>query len=646
MTFGIIVAIVATLVLLLCSALVSGSEIAYFSLSPADLEELRSQKTRRSNWALQLLSRPKRLLATILIANNFINVGIIIISTYIMARLFDFGAHPYYDLLGLKVSAGVLAMFVQVGVVTFVILLLGEVIPKVYATRHGRSLAIFMALPLTMITTLFSPLSKLLVASTSMIDKRIKKKGGNISVNELSQALELTEDEGSHTEEQKILEGIVKFGSTDVKQIMTPRLDMIAFKETISYQEMMPQIIDSGFSRIPVYKEDLDDITGVLYTKDLLAHIDDDDVEWVKLLRQPMFVPENKKIDDLLKEFQEKKVHLAVVVDEYGGTSGIITLEDILEEIVGDIADEFDDEDLTYSKLDDRNYVFEGKTALVDIYRVLEIEGDEFEDVKGESDTLAGFVIEQAGKIPKKNEKVKFEGYTFTIEAADKRRVKLIKITIEENGHRHTDNENKDQKNGKGTVTAIIAFLFIMLGSCEEPTYIPKPEGYLRIDMPEKTYQAYSDDCPYTFELPTYAVVQDDGRDSATYCYKTLQFPQFNASVSITYKALDGSIDLGEYSMHSREKAYEHDIKARSIDESSFMNDSSRVFARLFHIEGDVAKNTVFYCTDSTNHFMHGELMFWATPNYDSLKPVIDFIREDIVHFIKELEWEQDSTFE
>lgn len=641
-TFGVITALVATAVLLICSALVSGSEIAFFSLSPANLEELENRKSRRSAKVLQLLKMPKKLLATILIANNFINVGIVIVSTYIMNGLLNFDPLATYRLFWLdifEVSALIMAMIVQVGVVTFIILLLGEVIPKVYATKHGLSLALLMAYPIAGLSTFFTPISKLLVASTSIIDKRIKRKGGNISVDELSHALELTDDESTHTEEQKILEGIVKFGNTDVKQIMTARLDVIALKESTGYQIAVQQIVDSGYSRIPVYKDDLDTITGILYIKDLLPYIDHENVNWVKLIRQPFFVPENKKIDDLLREFQEKKVHLAVVVDEYGGTSGIVSLEDILEEIVGDIADEFDDEELVYSKLDDDNFVFEGKIALNDIYRVLGIDGELFEEVKGEADTLAGFIIEQAGKIPKKNEKIKFDRYLFTIEAADKRRVKQIKLTIK-------PEEDSNKENGSGKVVATIALLLLLFAGCEEENYIPKPAGYMRVDVPDKNYTLVNDECPYYFEIPQYATVESNEKDSSTYCFKTINFPQFNAMVSITYKNLDGSIGLSEYSAHSREKAYEHDIKARSIDESSYYNDTTRVFARMFNIEGDVAKNTVFYCTDSLNHFMHGELMFWATPNYDSLQPILEFIRADIEHFIKTLKWETDIALE
>jgi len=288
-----------------------------------------------------------------------------------------------------------------------------------------------MAIPLLFLTKLLKPISLLLVASTQIIDKRAQNKGHDLSVNDLSNALELTNLENEDKDGQKILEGIVKFGNTDVKQIMRSRIDVTSLSETTSYDKILETIKETGFSRIPIYQDSFDNIKGVLYIKDLLPHLNEGiNFEWTKLLREVFFVPENKKIDDLLKEFQEKKIHLAIVVDEYGGTSGIVTLEDIIEEIVGDISDEFDDDDLVYSKLDDNNFVFEGKTALNDFYRILNIEGLEFEEAKGESDSLAGFILELTGNIPKKGTEIKFNNFLFTIEGVNKRRVSRIKTTL------------------------------------------------------------------------------------------------------------------------------------------------------------------------------------------------------------------------
>ena len=422
------------LVLLVLSALVSGSEVAFFSLSPSAREELRDATDSGSQRVIRLLELPeherasKWLLATILIANNFINIAIVLVSTFVM------------DTLSLDLSQGLEILMNVVGV-TFLIVLFGEVIPKVYATSYNKRLARFMSLPLLFIGRAFQPLSWVLIRSTNFVDKRFGQRGSNISVDELEHALELTQDEDRTSEEHKILEGIVNFGSKDVKQIMTSRMDIKAFTTDQTTHDIIEGILDYGYSRIPVYTKSLDEIEGILYIKDLLPHLQKEDVDWQALLRAPFFIPENKKIDDLLREFQEKKIHLAVVVDEYGGTSGLVTLEDVIEEIVGDITDEFDDDSLQYSKLDDNNYVFEGKTPLIDIYRILDIDGEPYEEAKGEADSIAGFMIEQAGKIPLKGERITFESLTFTVEAADKRRVKRIKITIQEVEEKENDME-------------------------------------------------------------------------------------------------------------------------------------------------------------------------------------------------------------
>lgn len=420
-----IIAMAVMIVLLGISALFSGSEVAFFSLQSIDLDEMDDGEDRNSRRVLTLLRLPdresasKRLLATILIANNFVNIAIILISTYIAERIFT----------GMSDGARIA---LNIGLVTFIIVFFGEVIPKVYATIYNRQLARSMSLPLQVTSRIFHIPATILMRSTNFLDRRMEKRRGsdNLSVNELEHALELTQDEERTDEQQKILSGIVSFGSTDVKQIMTSRLDIISVDLETPFSELLTTIRNSGFSRIPVSDTSLDEIVGVLYAKDLIPHLDNDMYSWKGLVRSPFFVPEMKKIDDLLQEFREKKIHMAVVVDEYGGTSGIVTLEDIIEEIVGEIADEFDEEDVHYSKLDEQNYVFEGKTPLIDVYRILDIDGGPFEETKGESDTLAGFVIEQSGKIPLKGERVSFLHYTFTVEAADRRKVKRIKLSI------------------------------------------------------------------------------------------------------------------------------------------------------------------------------------------------------------------------
>ncbi len=421
-------AIAVTLLLIACSALISGSEVAFFSLGPNQRSELETQKSNASDRILALLDNPQRLLATILITNNFVNIGIVIVSTFIVSETFNFEDYAAW-----------VAIAIQVGGITFLLLLFGEVIPKVYATANALPLCKFMSLPLEFLGKVFYPLSTILITSTNLINKKVKKRGTDYSVDELEHALELTKDEETTPDEEKILRGIVRFGGTDVKQIMTPRTEVVAFEQRTPFAELLAELLHQGFSRVPIYEDSLDQVKGILYLKDLLPHADAQNLQWLPLVRPPYFVPENKKLDDLMKEFQEKKVHMAIVVDEYGGTSGIVTLEDILEEIVGDITDEFDDEKIFYSKLDENNYVFEGKTPLVDLYKILDLDGENWEDAKGESDTLAGFILEQVGKIPLKNEKVKFENYILTIEAADKRRVKRVKLTVTEREEQKSD---------------------------------------------------------------------------------------------------------------------------------------------------------------------------------------------------------------
>ena len=419
-----IASIAVLLILLLFSALISGAEVAFFSLTPTDLEiESTSKASRKIKTVSLLLEKPKKLLATILVANNFLNIAIVL--------LFDSLGQVWFAGLN-QVYFGVNIRFVvEVGVVTFLILLFGEILPKIYASRNSLSFATFMALPLKVLDVIFTPLSSPMQAITVSIQEKFGKQKSNISVGQLSQALELTDQKETTTEEQKILQGIVTFGTTDTKQVMKNRMDIFALNQELPYQEILPLIIENGYSRIPVYKDNVDTISGILYVKDLIPHIDAKTLDWNSLIRAPYFVPENKKLDDLLNEFKKMKMHLAIVVDEYGGTSGLISLEDIIEEIVGEISDEFDDEDLIFSKLDENNYVFEGKTPLKDFYKVIGLEDfTVFEDQKGEAETLAGFLLEISKGFPKKNEVLTYHNYAFTIEAFENKRIKQIKLSI------------------------------------------------------------------------------------------------------------------------------------------------------------------------------------------------------------------------
>lgn len=410
--------------LLFCSALISGAEVALFGLSLTEINSIEEQKTPQGDILVKLLERPKKLLATILIANNAINIGIVLLFNSIGDTLFSNISKVLFNVVSLR-------FLLEVVVATFLILMFGEILPKVYANRNRLIFSHFMAYPLRFLDLVFTPISLPMRSGTIFLYNKLGKEKSSLSVDHLSQALELTSDGDTTKEEQKILEGIVSFGNTDTKQVMRPRIDIFSLNDQMKFLEVLEEIKKNGYSRIPVFSENIDNVMGVLYVKDLLPYLDRKSFNWLTLIREPYFVPENKKLDDLLAEFQAKKNHLAVVVDEYGGTSGIVTLEDIIEEIVGDISDEFDDEDLIFSKLDDLNYVFEGKTTLKDFYRVVKIEDESyFEDQKGESETIAGFLLEIAGSFPKRGEEVLFKDYRFVVESLDKKRLKQIKVTL------------------------------------------------------------------------------------------------------------------------------------------------------------------------------------------------------------------------
>jgi len=421
-TIGVVTGILAIMVLLVFSALISGSEIAFFSLTPSQVNGLKNSGSRSKQAVASLLAKPKRLLATLLISNNFVNVAIVIISTYLTNSFFEGSGASYW-----------ITFLVQVVVVTSVILFIGEVLPKVYATQKNVQFALLMASPLRVLVRLFYPLSSLLVYSTSIIDRRISRKSYNISMSELSDAIELTSDHTTPEEEKKILQGIVRFGDIEVKEIMRSRLDVAAVEISTSYGDLLKFITDAGYSRIPVYEETFDKVKGILYIKDLLPFLDQGSgFDWRRLLRDAFFVPEKKKINDLLEEFQEKKIHLAVVVDEYGGTSGIITLEDIIEEIVGEISDEHDEplDEVVYTRLGENSYLFEGKTSINDFCKVTGLDDDVFDQVKGDADSLAGLLLELMEKMPEKDERVEYRNFKFTVRAADKRRIKRIQVDI------------------------------------------------------------------------------------------------------------------------------------------------------------------------------------------------------------------------
>lgn len=427
-----IIGLIVILVFLGLSALFSSSENAFFSLSPSNLVELNEENSPSSAVALDLINEPDRktatgrLLATILLMNNLINIFIVIYSSYLFERLFHFE----------EIETSLLTIdsnfFIQVVLITFLLVLLGEIIPKIYATQNNLKIVRFMAKPLKFCYTIFKPVVLLLSGSSHLFDKYLKKRMHSISMEEISQAIDIA-DKNKEIEEKHILKGLLNFGNTSVKQIMKPRTEVSCIDISTNSQELLKTVMEWNFSRIPVYEDSFDQVKGVLYVKDLLPYIHNDFAfNWTEIMRTPLYVPEHKKIDDLLEEFQEKRVHMAIVVDEYGGTSGIVTMEDILEEVFGEIKDEFDNEDLSYSKLDDFTYIFEGQTAIHDVVKILELSSDIFDETRGDADTIGGLIMEVQEEIPAKGEKINIEHLTFTVESADNRRVKRVKLEIRE----------------------------------------------------------------------------------------------------------------------------------------------------------------------------------------------------------------------
>ena len=403
-------------ILLIFSGFISGSEVALFSLSKSEIESKSDLKSFKI--ITNLLEKPNKLLATILVVNNLINIGIVILFTKLGEVLFS------------AIESPLIKFFLEIVVATFLILLFGEILPKIYASRNNINFSRIIAYPLRILDIIFSPISLPMQKFSNYIKNKLAIQNSNISIDQISHALDLTRPEDTTKQEQKILKGIVNFGNIDTKEIMRPRIDIFALDSKLKSEEIIKSITTTNHSRIPVFDENLDKIIGVLHIKDLLPFLDKKEFQWKELLREPLFIPENKKLDDLMLEFQEKKVHLAIVVDEYGGTSGLVSLEDVIEEIVGDISDEFDDDNLLYSKIDDQNFIFDGKTSLHDLCRIINENKNIFDQYKGDAETIAGFILEISRSFPKKNSKINFMKFIFTIESIDKKRIKQIKLTI------------------------------------------------------------------------------------------------------------------------------------------------------------------------------------------------------------------------
>ncbi len=405
--------------LLIGSALASGSEVAFFSLNNEEIASIQESEPKRGKQVAELLAKPKKLLSTILILNNLINIGMVTLTTFVSWSLFGMNA------------TGIVIILVQTVGITFAIVFFGEIVPKVYANQARISFALTLAPILTFFSSILQPLSWFLMAFSNLIEKRVEQKGYSLSVDELNQALELT-TEDTPEEEKDILKGIVNFGTLTVKQVMRSRMDITAVDVDMDFHELMDKINKSGYSRIPVFEETIDKILGVLYIKDLLPFIEkDEDFAWKDLVRKSFFVPETKKVDALLKDFQKMRVHMAIVVDEYGGTSGLVTLEDLIEEIIGEINDEFDDtNDIFFQEIDSDTFIFEGKVSLNDFCKKLELDSQIFEEVKGESESLGGLLLELNSKLPKNGTKIQFEDFEFTVLAVDARKIKKVKVYL------------------------------------------------------------------------------------------------------------------------------------------------------------------------------------------------------------------------
>lgn len=624
--FNLFLELFILLICLVLSALLSAAETAYFGISPTNLFQLKDSRMSSARMVYRLMERPKRLLATLLISVNFVNISIVVVSSLLIQQIFNFQNHEAIGFL------------IQVVALTFIIVLFCEVMPKVWATQNAVSFARIISYPLFALDKILSPLSAVLVASSSFVDKRIVLKGYDVSADELSHAIEITSDKNTPEEEKKILKGIARFGNTDVKQIMKPRMDVVALDKELTFREILPVIVENKYSRLPVFENSFDSVIGVLYIKDLLPYLDkEEDVsfDWLKLLRPAYFVPESKKINDLLQEFQEKKIHLAVVIDEYGGSSGIVTLEDILEEIVGEINDEYDEEELSYSKLDDQQYVFEGKTLINDICRIMAIDRKLFEiNTDAPSDTLAGFLLELKGEIPQRNEVITYNDIKFTIESADRKRIKRVKIRL-------PNPDETESTGGSGSRTFLLVlftiFTSVLFTACDED-YIPKPRGYFRIELPRKEYKYYQNtDCNYAFETPVYSDIVTDSSGSTGKCWINVEYRPFKGTLYLSYKEITGNVL--QYIEDSRNLSMKHVSKASGIEEEIFSDQRQKKYGTIYHVKGSAASALQFYITDSVQHFVRGSLYFYAPPNPDSLAPVLRFIESDVQHLIETFRW-------
>lgn len=623
-SFNLPFAIGLTVVLLFFAAIISMAETAFFSLSPSLIESAADGSGKSK--LQRLLDTPKSLLATILLISNMLNIGVIILSDDLMKHI-DFGGTPEW-----------VRFLIQVVAVTFVIILFAEVIPKVYARRYGLRLSLFFSHPFSLFVNLLKPFTWPLTQFSKLVDKRVRQQDKGITVENLSDAIELASDEKTDADDHKILQGIAHFGSLDVTVIMTPRSDVVMVDKNIPFDELLQTILENGYSRMPVYNGTPDQLEGILFIKDIIPHIHSDrDFAWQTLIRKPFFVPENKMIDDLLKEFQRMKMHMALVVDEFGGFEGVVTLEDIIEEIVGEIKDEYDEEDVEYYKMNEYNYIFAGKTSLHDFLRIINFDLNFFEEFENEIESIGGIILELSGKIPSRNETVTYKNLQFRILNSDNRRINKVKVSIMPE---QTDSDSSSIFGGIMPPLLLVVFISLFLFSCgaDDEDAIPRPKGYCEIAFPKKEYQQYDSICPFTFEYPVYAKIAPFRKDPTKSCWFDIVFPQYKATLYLSYENVNGK-NFARHSEDQHELVYKHTSKANAIEEMFIDGGADNVWGIVYNIEGDAASNYQFHVTDSHTHFLRGSLYYDIQANSDSVAPVSDFLKKDVMHLVETVKW-------
>lgn len=606
--------------LLLISGLISASEVAFFGMSPKTMEALETTHPKTFAKVNNLLAHPNRLLATILISNNFTNILIVLLSSMASSSLPFLAAWPSW-----------LQFAFQALGVTSIILIFGEILPKILATHRGKGVLVLMATPLSVVGLITRPLGSLLLLSGRLITGNATKGGQTLSNEELSAVIDMAEGVEISDEERKIWKGIVEFGKITASETMKPRTDIVGIETKKSYQQVLALILQSGYSRIPVYSESLDQVSGILYVKDLIPYLSEQaGFNWNQLARKPFFVPENKPIDDLLKEFQLKKMHMAIVVDEYGGCSGLITLEDIIEEIVGEINDEFDDEEIVYSKLDEHTFVFEAKTTLIQMCRIVDLPFEALGPAGEEADTIAGLLLHLHQKLPAKGVKINTPKIEYCVESADQRRIKRVKVYI-----KHAEKEKT------GGLALFWAFLMgFSLMSCDAVVPQPKPKGYPRIELPSNASKALNYPGPFEFEIAQVAVVRPapERPEFPGGLWLNIDYPDFRSTIYLTY--LPVTNNLPELLDAANQQVYQgHVTMSEGIEERALVDSERKVFGRVFQLLGPVATPVQFYLTDSARHFLRGSLYFNYAANYDSIAPILTYLNQDIDRMMSSLVW-------